>query len=175
MSIAVQGAIGSSDGKATTALPGFNFNSMAMINGYAFGASINKGLCRLNTGTKYHTDTITHIFTLATTDFGIHNPKRLRFVYIGIDASVDPVIAVKTDDQEWREYPVELYKEGLQRVRVPIGHDGQGRYWTIKIYSNNFFNATILFKFFATTISKNFRKWKYSSEFFALQKPSCRL
>lgn len=132
--IAVQSAVGDVGRKATTELSNFDFNSMAMVNGYPVGAS-SDGLFLLNTGTTDNDVEFTRSITFATTDFAIKNPKRIRFIYVGIDTDNAFTVSTKVDEGSWRDETVTPAKTGLQRVRVPIGSDGEGRYWTVKVTS----------------------------------------
>jgi hypothetical protein len=139
MTIAVQGAIGAIGQKATTVLSNYNFGSICSINGLSLGIKKDNGLFLLNSGTTDADDNYLRKVVFATTDLGAHNPKRVRFVYVGIDTSTDFVLSVKFDDQDYRDYTVPIKKTGLQRVRVPVGRDGQGRYVTIGISSMHSF------------------------------------
>lgn len=137
--IAVQCAVGEAGKKAVTELS-YNFNSMAVINGIPIGAN-SKGLFRLNAGLKDAGTDFTSTFTLTTTDFGIENHKRMRFVYIGIDTSAPFIISVKADGQAWRDYKIIPGKTGMQTIRKSIGRNGKGRYWTFKISSTSGFRV----------------------------------
>ena len=136
--IGVQCAVGATGKKALTKLSNCDFNSMAVINGVPLGAN-SSGLFKLNDGELESSAAFTRTFILATTDFGIDNQKRVRFVYIGIDTEYEFTLSVKADDQTWRDYTVTPPKTGLQRIRISIGRSGQGRYWTFKISSTNAF------------------------------------
>lgn len=140
--IAVQGAIGDIGAKATTKLSS-SYNSLATINGVAIGAN-SSGLHLLNSGNQNNDVDFTKTFTLATTDFGIDNFKRIRFVYIGIDFSSAITLSVKADDQSWRNYTITPKKTGLQKIKKSIGRNGQGRYWTFKISSISAFRIDSL-------------------------------
>ena len=136
-SIAIQTAVGKIGEKAVTELT-YGFSSLININGFQFGGN-ESGLFRLNTeetdnGTKY-----TRSVTFATIDFGISNPKHGRFIDIGFEATATLVLFVKIDNQAWRNYTVTPLKTGLQRIRIPIGRNGQGRYFTFKLSSNSRF------------------------------------
>jgi len=134
--IAIQTAIGDIGGKATTQL---STSPASMINAKGFQYALDtNGVHILNRGDTDNNAEFTRTFTLATTDLGIKNPKRGRFFYVGYEVfqANDPMtISIKLDDQAWREYNVVNRKVGLQRVRVPIGRDGKGRYVTVKISS----------------------------------------
>ena len=138
--IAVQGAIGESGRKPTTVLSGFAFNSMATINGVDIGASLTNGLCVLNQGEKDVDAEVQRTVTFATTDFGIKNPKRIRYIYFGISFSSPITVSVAVDDQPERTYTLRPVKaSGMQRVKLTIGHNRQGRYWRVKITSDKRF------------------------------------
>lgn len=137
--IAVQGAVGSLGEKATTELT-YAFNSMATINGVALGAS-SSGLFKLNSGTQDDGEDFTRSFTLATTDFGIHNPKKVRYLYVGIKTDNIFTVLTRVDEGDWRLWPTKPPKKGLHGVRVPIGLSSQGRYWTVKISSKYHFRV----------------------------------
>jgi hypothetical protein len=137
MTIAGQTAVGEIGSKATTELS-YSFASLLNIGGFQYGAGEN-GLFRLNTGEADNGINYTRSCTLATSDYGVSNPKRARFIYIGFDASFPFMLSVKIDEQAWRDYTVTPRKVGIQRIRVPIGRNGQGRYFTIKVSSTRRF------------------------------------
>lgn len=131
-SIAVQAAVGDPGHKATTMLS-FGFNSLCEINGHQFGAN-DLGLFRLNDGTTDNGTVFTSKIVLATTDFGIEQNKRFRFVKIGFEAlSTDPFTLYIWMDGVERSYTVTPRTNGPQRIVVPIGRDGQGRYCRVSI------------------------------------------
>lgn len=136
-SIAVQTAVGAIGSKATTELS-YAFASMVNLGSFQFGANAD-GLFLLNSTNKDNDVVYERSLTFATTSFNIYNPKRGRFIYIGIDTDVSFTVSVKFDNQDWRDYPVELFKTGLQRLKVSIGRNGQGKYFTLKITSNSWF------------------------------------
>ncbi len=132
--IAVQTAVGEIGSKATTELS-FAFNSLLNLGEIQIGTN-SDGIYLLNTDDD---ESFERTFTLATTDLGIPNPKHARFFHIGIVTDNDFVISVKFDNSAWRNYAVEALKNGLQRIRVPLRQDDQGRYFTLKITSNYWF------------------------------------
>ena len=115
--------------RATTQFKNYAFNSMVNFAGRKLAAS-DQGLFDLGGDDDNGTPIDAH-FELIATDFGIPNPKRLRFLYFGFDASSDLEVAVKTDDGDERAYDITANKTGQQRSRVPVGRDGRGRYWSL--------------------------------------------
>lgn len=122
-SIAVQTAASN----ATTELSD-SFASMVDTGEFQYGCN-SEGIFLLNSDEAGSTRT----FTLATTDFGMKNHKRLRKLYIGLVADSPITVSVMGDKKVWRHKTKALKKTGLQTLRVPIDRDGFGRYWTIKI------------------------------------------
>lgn len=137
--IAIQTAVGPMGQKATTLLS-YGLRSMCNMGKFQYGAN-EDGLFLLNQGEDDAGRQYERSFTLATSDYGVFQPKRFRFVYIGIEADTAFIVSVKADDQDWRTYRVVPRKTGLQRIRVPIGRDGQGRYWTVRISSTGRFRV----------------------------------
>ena len=142
MTIAVQTAIGTIGSKATTEL---SYAFKSMINAGEFQYGLNQdGIYLLNQGEQDDGETFERSVTFATTDFGVKNPKRVRFIHIGFVADYEFTLAVKIDDQVWRKYTVTPRKTGLQRLRVPIGRNGQGAYITTKITSRSMFRIDMM-------------------------------
>ena len=131
--IAVQTAVN----HAVTELS-YSLGSMVNVGEFQYGAS-NEGIFILNSGDTDNEVPFTRSFTLATSDFGIQNYKKIRRIAIGFEGSLSFTLLVKFDDQEWIEYPVSPRKTGLQQIVVPIDTRDQGRYITIKISSTNSF------------------------------------
>ena len=121
--------------KGTTQYRNFNFNSMTMFNGRPMGAS-SSGLFFLDGATDNGT-AIESIIEFKKSDLGIHNNKRLRFIVFGIEADGDLEITLTVDNKEARTYTVPVDTPGQQRVRIPVGRDGYGRYWSFKIKNTN--------------------------------------
>jgi len=132
--IATQGLIGRAGQKATTELS-YNYNSLVNAGKFQFGANSN-GIYRLNTGEDDDGTAYERTFTVNTSDYGKKEPKQFRFLYIGFKGDNPFTVSVNTDEQGWRDYTATPGKTGLQRVRVPIGSNAQGRYWKVKITSN---------------------------------------
>ena len=121
--------------RASTQYKNFAFNSMVNFNGRKLAAS-DEGLFSLG-GDNDDGSPINAHFELIATDFGIPQPKRLRFLSFGFDSEGDLEVAVKADLEEERAYDLPAGKTGQQRTRVPIGRDGQGRYWSLIVRNKN--------------------------------------
>lgn len=135
--LATQIAIGNIGEKPTT-LISWSFPALINAGAFQYGGD-GTGLYLLNTGEEDNGSAFQRFFTLSTSDFGIHNPKKMRFAYIGFEGNHEHSfkISVKADDQLYREHIVTPLKDGLQRIRVPIGTDRQGRYFTLQISSTH--------------------------------------
>lgn len=142
MSIAVQGAVGAIGSKATTQLS-YVFKSMINTGNFQYGLN-QDGIYLLNQGEKDGEGTFERSFTLATSTLGAKNPKTLRSVHLEFVADSSFTLSVKMDDQAWRHYTVEPKKKGLQRVKVPIGRNGQGAYLTFKVSSRKSFRINMM-------------------------------
>ncbi len=117
--------------KATTQRINFPFSSMCRF-GNSYLCTSDSGLFTLGGNTLAGSD-IESYFEPLTTDFGIPNQKRLRFVYLGFECSGNLELVVTADEQDERTYTIAPTKTGQQKIRVPIGRDGKGRYWNFRI------------------------------------------
>ncbi len=123
--------LGPMTAKATTQRVNFPFTSMCKFGNHHLATS-SSGLFELG-GDDLDGDEIESYFEPLTSDFGISNQKRLRYVYIGFECSGNLVLFVTADEQAEREYAIAPSKTGQQVIRVTIGRDGQGRYWNFRI------------------------------------------
>ncbi len=123
--------LGSVTEKATTQRTGFEMTSMCKF-GRNHLATSAAGLHSLG-GDDLDGSEIEAYFEPLTTDLGISNQKRLRFVYVGFQCSGSLELVVTADEQTERTYAIAPTKTGQQKIRVPIGRDGQGRYWNFRI------------------------------------------
>ncbi len=117
--------------RATTQYTNWPFNSMVRFGGKYLGAS-NSGLFEIG-GSSDNQKPIAAYFEPVRTDFGISNPKRLRFMYFGFESDGDLEVEITVDEQVVRTYTITARKTGQQRVRLVIGRDGQGRYWSFRV------------------------------------------
>lgn len=122
--------------KAPTQYIGASFTSYANFNGFVLGTSA-AGLSQVCCGDSDNGTDIEAYFTPATTDFGIKSPKRLRYIYLGLQSTDNLELDISVDDKVVRTYLVKVNKSGQKRVRVTIGRDGKGRYWSIKVKNTN--------------------------------------
>ncbi len=117
--------------RATSQYVNYDFNSMVKFGGKVLGAN-SSGLFDLS-GDNDNGVAISAYFTPIMTDFGIGNPKRMRYIYLGYESSGNLELDLQADEQNARSYEVESNKTGQQRKRVSIGRDGYGRYWSFTI------------------------------------------
>jgi hypothetical protein len=110
----------------------YAFNSFANIHGNLIGAS-DTGLYKVVTSDLDGTAHIGAELTLASTDFGIHNPKKIRRVYLGFYSESDLEVTVSADKVDPETYTVPVDENGLGRGCVTIKQNMRGKYWTIKI------------------------------------------
>jgi len=111
---------------------GFAFNSFAKFNGSYFAAGPS-GLYEILTGNSDAGAAIAANITTGATDMGAHQTKALRFIYLGIETSGKVRIVITADKQDAKTIVVTPTKTGAQRVRVPVGRDTRGRYWSFRI------------------------------------------
>jgi len=117
--------------RGVTQYTNFNFNSMVNFNGKVLFAS-NDGLYECGCSNDSGTD-IDAYFEPIISDFGITNPKRIRFVYFGFEANGCLKLTLSADEQIERVFTFEPLKKDQQRFRLPIDRNGYGRYWMFRI------------------------------------------
>ena len=118
--------------KALAQFTNFNFNSYCHFCGKYLGAN-SDGIFEL-TGETDNGSHIKAMFEPVMTDFGISHPKRMRFVYIGMETYGDLSITCMPEGEDSKTYTIEQGHDGQQRRRVAIGRDnGYGHYWTFRI------------------------------------------
>lgn len=110
----------------------YDFNSFCKIGDSYFGAS-DSGIFEL-TGEDDTGTNIDAFFELLVSDFGVSNIKRIRTTYIGGEADGALKLTLKDDENNSREYTVDLVSGSKQSsAKVPVGRDGIGRYWQVRI------------------------------------------
>jgi hypothetical protein len=123
---------------APTQYRNYNFNSMTKFGDVYLGAN-SSGLFALDSGDLDATDDIEAFFELVTSDWGVPNQKRIRKMHISYETNGDLMLTVKDDDGNQRNYmidPIHLANK-QHTVEVPIGRDGKGAYWMIRIDNVN--------------------------------------
>jgi len=116
---------------ATTQFLNCPFESIAKFNHEILVAS-EDGLF-LQNGNLDDTDNINSYFEIITTDFGVPNIKRLRFLYLSYEASEDLKLTVSTEQEVSDTYTIPARLFGQQGYRLPVSRKLYGRYWTLKI------------------------------------------
>jgi hypothetical protein len=145
--VAVQGSIGAVGSKPLTEVTGYNFESIATINGNAIGVG-NGGIYQLNEGDTFNGSEYTRAFVINQTDFGLPgNLKKLRYVYIAMRGGISSLkLSISADERGWCEY-CRCTTHG-RGVRVAVGSREKGIYWSFKVESKEFFridNIDVLF------------------------------
>jgi hypothetical protein len=138
MGISVQTRVGNPGSQATTEL-GLAFNSLLNLGPFQVGSS-SSGLYLLNQGELIDSQEYLREVTFSTTDFGIRNPKHIRFMYLGLRSEGDLVVSVNADERGWQSVVVPSTTD-LQRVRVPISLESLGRYWSVRFSSYQAFRV----------------------------------
>ena len=117
---------------AVTQFCEYNFNSFCKIGDKYFGAN-DSGIFEL-TGNNDAGINIDAFFELVLSDFGLFNIKRIRAACVGGEANGQLTFTVKDDENNSRSYPLDLASGNRQSSgKVPVGRDGLGRYWQIRI------------------------------------------
>jgi len=138
-----QGAIGGTGEKPTTFFSGWDFNSMAKVNGIPLGAN-SDGIFQLNTTEKDAGVNYTRTITFATSDFNIDNNKLLIFLYFGFITNYSFTVEVKFDDGSWNIYSIVPASSGLQRRRLMLDMNSRGFYHTIRVSSTTAFKLNYI-------------------------------
>ncbi len=138
MALAVQAALGNVGEKPVTFLTDYDFNSICSINNQPIAVN-SSGIYRLNKGSEDVEQNFVSSFTLATSDFGIQNIKRIRFIYLGLITSSDLDVYIQNERSEPVQYTVKHLRDGFQRIRFPVSRNEQSRYFTIQIKSSGWF------------------------------------
>lgn len=139
-SIVIQTAVGDIGEKATTELQ-FEYDSMVNCGQYQYGLNEN-GIFLLNQGNTDNSAVFESSFTLQTSDFGVKNNKRFRFVYLEVEVYKDSTFTVTvTPNNGTAIYKtVSTFGPGLKTMSFTIQKSGgHGNYHKIKIASNEQF------------------------------------
>ncbi len=117
---------------------GWNFNSLALIDGALYAAS-DQGLFRAG-GEDDDGAPIEASIGLPAADFGHGGRKSLRNVDLEGRAFLGMRLSVRADDGECRERSAGEFGgdgEGVNlsrgRVRIPVGRDGQGTFFALSL------------------------------------------
>lgn len=125
-------------GSRVSQYEGYDFNSMAKFGDVYLGAG-DSGIMILDSGHLDGTTKIEAFFELPTSDFGSEAQKRIRTVHLGGETNGELMLTVKDDDGNERSFLAEPNHSGNQQhtIKVPIGRNGKGRYWMLRIENVN--------------------------------------
>ena len=112
--------------RATTQYINYDMNSMVKFGDKYLGAS-SDGIYELD-GDTDDGDSIGAYFEPIVTDFGISNPKKVRFVFLGYESEGDIIVTLAADEGIRQSYIVDSLKTGQQNRRIPSNRNMQGRY-----------------------------------------------
>lgn len=121
--------------KAPSQYLNYSFSSMVKFGNRYYGGNAD-GLFELESG---DTDNGTYIdahFKLFTTDFGSRNLKRMRAIFVRGLSDGQLLFTVEDDENNERTYPLENVKSTSTGQKVPVGRDGKGVYWSVKVANN---------------------------------------
>jgi len=117
---------------ATTQYRGVSINSLTKAHGKYF-ASSEEGLLKITGNTDLTSTVISAYFVTATMDFGQGNDKRLRYLYLSLEATGNLQVDINTEKVTAISYPIAISTVGQQDIRIPISRVLYGRFWTFKI------------------------------------------
>lgn len=120
---------------ATTQYSNYTFNSMVKFGDKYIGANAS-GIFELD-GDDDNGVNIDAYFEPIMTDFGIRNPKRVRFMYLKYEAEGDLLIDLSADEGPEQSISVDSTKTRQQRRRVPGVRNIQGRWFMFRISNVN--------------------------------------
>ena len=114
----------------TTQYINYDFNSMVKF-GDTFLGACSDGIYEL-AGDTDDGDDIGAYFEPIVTDFGINNPKKIRFMFLGYEAEGD-LIVTTGDNRSWKSFTVDSVRTGQQWRRITGSRSVRGRYLTFGI------------------------------------------
>ena len=113
-------------GCATTQYIDFPVNSMAVVHGKVLCASEN-GLYEFTGGPVYA------FFELPALDIGTRNSKRLRYIYLSVEASEDLTVKLTTELGLEETITVPIDQPGQHSCRIVVSRAIYGNFWTIRV------------------------------------------
>ncbi|OEU67543.1 MAG: hypothetical protein BA863_12325 [Desulfovibrio sp. S3730MH75] len=116
--------------RATTQYIDYDFNSMVKFGDKYLGAC-DDGMFELD-GDTDNGDYIGAYFEPITTDFGINNPKKVRFMFLGYEAEGDLILTLG-DNRSEKSFTVDSAMTGQQWRRITGSRSIRGRYLTFII------------------------------------------
>ena len=109
----------------------FNFNSMTKTSWGDYIGVNSDGVFTIE-GNTDGSNGISAFLELPTFDF---KNGRIRRLFVGYESDGQIRFKIKNDDSNERTYILTPIKGSLKQegARVPVGRDGKGRYWTIRV------------------------------------------
>lgn len=113
----------------------YDFTGYCNLGGYGIGVS-EDGLHFVNYGGEdFNTDSfeIPAYCKIATENFDVSNPKKIRSAYIQYESDGDIIVTLTPDEGVAVSYLIESKKTGQQRVRRRVKSRPRGTYWEVQI------------------------------------------
>ena len=117
--------------RATTQYINYDFNSMVKFGDKYLGAC-SDGIYELD-GDTDDGDYIGAYFEPIVTDFGISNPKKVRFLFLGYESEGNLIVTLAANEGSEQSYVVDSIKTGQQERRISTNRNMQGRYITFRV------------------------------------------
>jgi len=115
---------------ATTQYINYDMNSMVKFGDKFLGAS-SDGIHELS-GASDDGEVVGAYFEPIVTDFGINNPKKVRFMFLGYEADGDLMVTLG-DNRSEKSFTVASIRTGQQWRRIAGSRSIRGRYLTFRI------------------------------------------
>lgn len=130
----------------------YGFNSFARWGGKHYGCK-SDGIFELG-GDTDGADPIPWTVTLAETDFGMDQLKRLPYVYVGAKATGDLVLKVIEGPGAIHFFDIEMSSREDRAGRATLARGLSGRYWKIEIASDTERVELDAIEFFPVKVSR---------------------
>lgn len=122
-----------------TQMSKMNFNSLCRLdNGTTIGVS-SSGIFAIDSGDDDNGNKIDAFIEFPSTDFNLPNQKKLRKIFLGIEADGNMTLSVKPDGGSFIESKLDVDVDSSREegIAAPFRRDVRGRYLVVKISNTN--------------------------------------